>query len=44
VQLPSLKHAPGAAAAAVVDNMIVVVGGQAHDKLVPETEVFDGKR
>jgi non-specific serine/threonine protein kinase len=44
VRLPPLKHARGAAAAAVVGNKIVVVGGQADGKLVPETEVFDGKR
>jgi N-acetylneuraminic acid mutarotase len=44
VRLPSLKHARGAAAAAVVGGKIVVVGGQADGKLVPETEVFDGKR
>jgi N-acetylneuraminic acid mutarotase len=44
VRLPSLKHARGAAAAAVVGDRIVVVGGQADGKLVPETEVFDGRR
>jgi non-specific serine/threonine protein kinase len=44
VQLPPLKHARGAAAAAVVGDKIVVVGGQADGKLVPETEVFDGTR
>jgi non-specific serine/threonine protein kinase len=44
VRLPPLKHARGAAAAAVVGGKIVVVGGQADGKLVPETEVFDGKR
>ena len=44
VQLPRLKHARGAAAAAVVGHRIVVVGGQADGKLVPETEVFDGTR
>ena len=41
-QLPPLNHARAAAAAAVVDGKIVVVGGQADGKLVPETEVFDG--
>jgi non-specific serine/threonine protein kinase len=44
VRLPPLRHARGAAAAAVVGNKIVVVGGQADGKLVPETEVFDGRR
>jgi N-acetylneuraminic acid mutarotase len=44
VRLPPLRHARGAAAAAVVGGRIVVVGGQADGKLVPETEVFDGKR
>ena len=43
-RLPPLKHARGAAAAAVVGDKIVVVGGQADGKLVPETEVFDGRR
>ena len=33
-----------AAAAAVVGDKIVVVGGQADGKLVPQTEVFDGER
>src|SRR4029079_9228181 len=42
--LPPLRHARGAAAAAVVGDRIVVVGGQADGKLVPETEVFDGRR
>ena len=32
-----------AGAAAVADDRIVVVGGQANDQLVPGTEVFDGK-
>jgi serine/threonine protein kinase/N-acetylneuraminic acid mutarotase len=43
-QLPSLNHPRAAAAAAVVGDKIVVVGGQADSKLVRETEVFDGKR
>jgi N-acetylneuraminic acid mutarotase len=43
-RLPSLNHPRAAAAAAVVDDKIVVVGGQADGKLVPQTEVFDGKR
>ena len=44
VRLPPLRHARGAAAAAVVGDKIVVVGGQADGKLVPQTEVFDGRR
>ncbi len=43
-KLPSLNHARAAAAAAVVDGKIVVVGGQADGKLVHQTEVFDGER
>jgi len=43
-RLPSLHHKRAAAAAAVVGDKIVVVGGQANGKLVPQTEVFDGKR
>ena len=43
-QLPKLNHARAAAAAAVVGDKIVVVGGQADGKLVPQTEVFDGER
>ena len=41
--LPRLNHPRAAAAAAVVGNRIVVFGGQANGKLVPETEVFDGE-
>ena len=41
--LPPLNHARAAAAAAVVGDKIVVVGGQADGKLVRETEVFDGE-
>jgi non-specific serine/threonine protein kinase len=44
VDLPSLAHARAAAAAAVVGDKIVVVGGQAKNRLVEQTEVFDGKR
>ena len=44
VELPSLNRARAAGAAAVVGDRIVVVGGQADDRLVPTTEVFDGKR
>jgi non-specific serine/threonine protein kinase len=43
-RLPSLSHPRAAAAAAVVGDKIVVVGGQADGKLVPQTEVFDGER
>ncbi len=42
-ELPSLRHPRAAGAAAVVGGKIVVVGGQAEGKLVPQTEVFDGK-
>ena len=41
--LPRLNHPRAAAAAAVVDGKIVVVGGQADGKLVTQTEVFDGE-
>ena len=44
VKMASLNHARWAAAAAVVGDKIVVVGGQADGKLVPQTEVFDGRR
>ena len=44
VELPSLNRPRAAGAAAVVGDRIVVVGGQADDRLVPTTEVFDGKR
>lgn len=43
VELPSLEHARAAAAAAVVGDKLVVVGGQNAKQLVPQTEVFDGK-
>ena len=43
VELPKLNHPRAAAAAAVVGNKLVVVGGQANGKLVKTTEVFDGK-
>jgi serine/threonine protein kinase/N-acetylneuraminic acid mutarotase len=42
-ELPSLNHPRAAAAAAVVGDKIVVVGGQADGKLVRQTEVFDGE-
>ena len=41
--LPRLNHPRAAAAAAVVGDKIVVTGGQADGKLVPQTEVFDGE-
>jgi serine/threonine protein kinase/N-acetylneuraminic acid mutarotase len=41
-ELPPLNRPRAAAAAAVVDGKIVVVGGQANDELVTQTEVFDG--
>ncbi len=41
--LPPLNRARAAAAAAVVGDTIVVVGGVAGGKLVPQTEVYDGK-
>ena len=43
VELPHLLHPRAAGAAAVVGDTIVVFGGQADGKLVPSTEVFDGK-
>jgi non-specific serine/threonine protein kinase len=43
-ELPPLRRPRAAGAAAVVGDRIVVVGGQAGDKLVTATEVFDGKR
>jgi hypothetical protein len=44
VRLPSLKRPRAAAAAAVVGDRIVVLGGQADSRLVDTTEVFDGKQ
>ena len=44
VQLPSLRRPRAAGAAAVVGDRIVVTGGQANDRLVDTTEVFDGKQ
>jgi N-acetylneuraminic acid mutarotase len=41
--LPPLNYKRAAAAAAVVGDKIVVVGGQADGKLVPQTEVYDGE-
>ena len=44
VQLPSLRRPRAAGAAAVVGYRVVVVGGQADDRLIDTTEVFDGKQ
>ena len=41
MELPSLAHTR--AAAAVVGDKLVLGGGQNEKKLVPQTEVFDGK-
>ena len=43
MELPNLAHARAAAAAAVVGDKLVVVGGQNAKQLVAQTEVFDGK-
>jgi N-acetylneuraminic acid mutarotase len=42
--LPPLRHPRAAAAAATASGRLVVVGGQADDRLVPSVEVFDGHR
>ncbi len=42
VELPQLKHARAAPAAAVVGDKLVAVGGQNAKQVVPQTEVFDG--
>jgi serine/threonine protein kinase len=42
VELPGLHHARAAGAAAVVDDKIVIAGGQANHHLVSAVEVFDG--
>jgi N-acetylneuraminic acid mutarotase len=39
--LGSLNHARAAGAAAVVGDTLVVVGGQADNELIPQTEVYD---
>ncbi len=44
VELPPLNHPRAAAAASVVGDEIIVVGGQADGELVSETEVFDGEQ
>jgi non-specific serine/threonine protein kinase len=44
VSLPSLNRPRAAGAAAVVGDRIVVMGGQAGDRLLDTTEVFDGER
>ena len=43
VELPRMNSPRVAGGAAVVDDKLVVVGGQADNRLVPTTEVFDGK-
>jgi serine/threonine protein kinase/N-acetylneuraminic acid mutarotase len=43
VELPSLQYPRAAAAAAVVGDKLVVVGGQNEKQLVAQTEVFDGQ-
>jgi non-specific serine/threonine protein kinase len=43
-ELPPLTRPRAAGAAAVVDDRIVVVGGQANGALVAPSEVFDGTR
>jgi N-acetylneuraminic acid mutarotase len=43
VELPALQHARAAAAAAVVGDKLVVVGGQNDKQLVAPTEEFDGQ-
>ena len=42
-ELPKMPHPRAAGAAAVVGDKIIVFGGQASGRLVPETDVFDGK-
>jgi hypothetical protein len=44
VEGPPMPDARAAGAAAVADGKIVVVGGQANDKLLTKTDVYDGKR
>ncbi|MDP8968928.1 MAG: hypothetical protein M3N52_00120 [Actinomycetota bacterium] len=44
VELPRLNQPRAAGAAAVVDDRIVVVGGQADGQLLATTELFDGTR
>jgi N-acetylneuraminic acid mutarotase len=43
-ELPAMQHGRVAPAAAVVDDKIVVVGGQDKKQLVKATEVFDGEK
>ena len=43
-ELPPMREPRVAGAAAALGDRIVVVGGQANDRLVPGTEVFDGDR
>ncbi len=42
VRMPPLRHPRAAAVAAVIDDQIVVTGGQAGGKLVKETEILPG--
>lgn len=42
-ELPALQHGRAGAAAAVVGDKLVVVGGQSDKHLVAPTEVFDGE-
>ena len=44
VDLPPMRSPRVAGAAAATGDRVVVVGGQANDRLVPGTEVFDGKQ
>jgi non-specific serine/threonine protein kinase len=44
VELPHLPHPRAAGAAAVANGKLVVFGGQAEGKLVPQTEVWDGTK
>jgi len=44
VPLPPMPHPRAAGAAAVAGGKLVVFGGQAEGKLVPQTEVWDGIR
>jgi non-specific serine/threonine protein kinase len=44
VPLPHLNHPRAAGAAAVANGKLVVFGGQADGKLVPQTEVWDGTK
>ncbi len=43
VEIASMREPRVAGAAGVADGRIVVVGGQANDRLIPGSEVFDGE-